>query len=103
MRLTCARLPYFVLGFWSHQFWSAASMIMTTSDDFLIMLSVRCHGACFVLSCPAVVWLPLCHPMKGLTRSPLGHAFVPESLRALSWYQVGTPNPSAADWASLKI
>src|SRR5687767_12300853 len=78
-------------------------MIMTTSEDFLIMLRLRCHGAALVFACPAAVWLPLCHPMKGVTRSPSGHSLVAESLRALSWYQVGTPTPSAADWVSLKM
>ena len=28
----CDRAPYFVLAVWSHQFWSAASLIMTTID-----------------------------------------------------------------------
>src|SRR5215213_2224557 len=101
MRLQNAKPGYWVLSDWSHQFWSAASTIMTTASVFLIMLSLRCQSGSLVLSCPAVLALPLCQPMKGVTRSPVDHALVPESLRALSWYQLATPNPSAADAASL--
>src|SRR5688572_32490893 len=101
MRLHCARVPYCVLAVWSHQFWSHASMIITTASVFLMKLRRRCHAPSLVLSCPAVLALPLCHPMNGVTRSPSGHALVAESLRQLSWYHDATPNPSAADAASL--
>src|SRR5688500_3288146 len=106
MRLSHAKSPFGPSFRASHQFWSHASMIMTTSDAFLIMLRLRCQAGLFVSACPAALALPLCHPMKGVMRSPTllisggiaTQALLSESLRELSWYQVATPMPSAADW-----
>src|SRR5688500_2925329 len=87
-----------LLAFWSCQLLSAASMIITSSDDLRTCPRCRCHW----FSCSRLMSSVLKY-RNGVCRRPLGYDPLPARLRLFSMYQEGMPNPSAAACVSLTI